>query len=288
MERLQKVLAQAGIASRRKCETLIVDGRVTVDDTVVTELGFRVNAQSQRIEVDGKPIHLEEKVCLVLHKPTSRITSVSDPEGRKTVMDLLSDVPERVYPVGRLDYDTSGLLLLTNDGTLTQRLLHPSFLTDKVYRVTVLGMVDKALIQVLQTGVELDDGMTAPARVQVLRQHPRESVVELTIHEGRNRQVRRMFEALDLPVKRLKRIQFANILLGTLATGSWRILTREEWRQLYEMADLPVPTYPERSSNSTNTAKRQSQARSPRPNGKLSHSKSKFDAQKNRERGRGR
>lgn len=244
MERLQKVLAQAGIASRRKCEDIIQEGRVQVDGKVVTELGFKVNAQVQSISVDDVPIQMERKIALVLNKPTSRITSVTDPEGRKTVMDLIKDVAERVYPVGRLDYDTSGLLLMTNDGELTNRLLHPSREFDKVYRVTVVGMIEKDALKHLRTGIVLEDGKTAPAHVTVLRQHPKESVVDLTIHEGRNRQVRRMFEALDLPVKRLKRIAFGPLELGTLATGEWRMLNQDEWQSVYMHAGLNAPPYP--------------------------------------------
>lgn len=253
MERLQKILAQAGIASRRKCEDLITSGRVLVDGQVITELGFKVNAQLQQIRVDGKPIQMERKVCILLHKPTSRITSVSDPEGRKTVMELMGGVVERVYPVGRLDYDTSGLLLMTNDGDLTQRLLHPSFHVEKTYRTTVLGMIDKEIVRKLETGIHLEDGVTAPAQVRILRQHPKESVVELTIHEGRNRQIRRMFEMLDLPVKRLKRIAFGPLILGTLATGNWRYLSAEESKLLYEYVGLPVPSYERSSGQLMNT-----------------------------------
>ena len=250
MDRLQKVLAHAGIASRRKCEELIKTGRVSVDGVVVTELGSKVDIASQKITVDGNPIHTEQKICIMIHKPTSRITSVSDPEGRKTVMDIVTDIPERVYPIGRLDYDTSGLLLMTNDGELTHRLLHPSFQLDKVYRATVLGLVDKHTVRELEQGIMLEDGKTAPAKVSVLRQHPRESVVELTIHEGRNRQVRRMFETLDMPVKRLRRIQFGPLMLGDLGVGMYRYLTREEWDALYLAVDLVPPIYQAAKPNS--------------------------------------
>jgi 23S rRNA pseudouridine2605 synthase len=243
MERLQKVLAHAGIASRRKCEELILGGRVSVDGEVVTELGSKVDVSAQRITVDGQQIEVEQKICIMVHKPTSRITSVSDPEGRKTVMDAVADIEQRVYPVGRLDYDTSGLLLMTNDGELTHRLLHPSYHLDKVYRATVLGLVDKQTIRKLEEGILLEDGKTAPAKVYVLRQHPRESVVELTIHEGRNRQVRRMFEALDMPVKRLRRIQFGPLILDKLGIGTYRYLTRQEWDALYRAVGLVPPEY---------------------------------------------
>lgn len=285
MERLQKLLAQAGVASRRKCEALISEGRVTVDGVVITELGTKVNAQHQSIAVDGKPIQLETKVCLVLHKPTSRITSVSDPQGRRTVMDLVAGVAERVYPVGRLDYDTSGLLLMSNDGELTQRLLHPSHETEKVYRVTVIGMLERDAIAHLRAGIELDDGKTAPAGVSVLRQHPKESVVDLTIHEGRNRQVRRMFEALELPVKRLKRIQFGPLQLGPLPTGEWRMLTREELRLLYESVDLTPPgeVIEKKAPDSVERSKRKKGSVSPeRSSSKANRGRSYYDSDRNR------
>jgi 23S rRNA pseudouridine2605 synthase len=243
-DRLQKILAHAGIASRRKCEELIVSGRVTVDGVVVSELGAKANSESQRIAVDGKPISTEDKLCLVLHKPTSYVTTVSDPEGRRTVMDLIHSIPQRLYPVGRLDYETSGLLVMSNDGDLTNRLLHPSTHVDKVYRATVIGMPDKAVIAQLQVGVELEDGVTSPAFVSVLRHHPQESVLEITIQEGKNRQVRRMFEHLGFPVKRLKRIQFGPLHLGPLPSGHSRWVTKEEWQRLYASVGLEAPDYP--------------------------------------------
>ncbi|ACV58742.1 pseudouridine synthase [Alicyclobacillus acidocaldarius] len=246
MERLQKVLAHAGVASRRKCEELILAGRVSVDGEIVTQLGAKVDPSRQRIAVDGVPIELEQPVVLVLNKPVAYLSTVSDPLGRRTVMQLLPPIRERVYPVGRLDYDTSGLLLFTNDGELTQRLLHPSREIEKVYRVSVRGIVDRETRRALMEGVELEDGVTAPAKVEVLRQADREdgvAVVHLAIHEGRNRQVRRMFERLGLPVLRLKRIAFGPVSLGHLKTGEWRALTQEEWVALYQAAGMTPPPY---------------------------------------------
>lgn len=242
MERLQKVLAHAGVASRRKCEELIAQGRVTVDGAQITEMGHLVDADKQVIAVDGKQVAVEQKVIILLNKPTAYMTTVSDPEGRRTVMSLLPKVAERLYPVGRLDYDTSGLLLFTNDGALTERLLHPSRDIEKVYRVTVEGQVDREARQRLAEGIELEDGVTAPAQVEMMRQGE-ESVVQIAIHEGRNRQVRRMFDALDLPVKRLKRIAFGPIALGHLKTGDWRLLAPSEWKALYRSVDLTPPQY---------------------------------------------
>lgn len=242
--RLQKVLAQAGVASRRACEQLIVEGRVKVNGQVCAQLGTKVNAAADRVEVDGEVVSAETIVGFLLHKPTSVVTTMTDPEGRRTVHDLMAGVSERVFPVGRLDYDTTGLLLLSNDGRLTHRLLHPSHLIEKVYRVTVLDIPEKGALEQLRSGVPLEDGMTEPADVHLLRSHPRESVLEVTIHEGRNRQVRRMFETVGLTVKRLKRVQFGPLELGQLAPGKWRPLTREEWHSLYSSVELPPPPYP--------------------------------------------
>ncbi|MFX4302557.1 pseudouridine synthase [Alicyclobacillus tolerans] len=243
-ERLQKVLASAGIASRRKCEEYILSGRVAIDGKIVKELGTKVDPMIQEITVDGHPIAAEPKISILLHKPTSRISSVTDPEGRKTVMEKISSLPFRLYPVGRLDYDSSGLLLLTNDGELTHKLLHPSHHIGKLYRVTALGMVDKKIVRNLEQGIELEDGVTAPAKVWALRQHPKESVVDIEIFEGKNRQIRRMFEKLDLPVKRLKRIAFGPLKLNDLRVGQWRFLDEKEWGDIYRICNLPIPDYP--------------------------------------------
>lgn len=238
-ERLQKILAGAGIASRRKCEQLILAGRVTVNGKVVTELGTKADPVREVIAVDDIAVHVEhDKVGLILHKPTSYVTTVSDPQGRRTVMELLQEVTERVYPVGRLDYDSTGLLLFCNDGELTNRLLHPSFKMDKVYRVTVLGMPKSEEVEQLRRGIELADGMTAPAQVKVLRNHPLESVLEITLREGRKRQIRRMCESIGYPVRRLKRVEFGPLKLGDLPPGHWRYLTQEEWNALYRAAGL--------------------------------------------------
>lgn len=244
MERLQKVLAQAGVASRRKCEELIQAGRVQIDGKVCSQMGVRVNPDEQNITVDGQPIQLQPKYAMILNKPTSYVTTAADPEGRRTVMDLV-DTSRRLYPVGRLDYDTSGLLLLTNDGELANRLMHPRYKIKKTYRATVMGMPDKAALQALMSGIALEDGITEPAQVSVLRHHPGESVVELTIHEGKNRQVRRMFESIGHEVKRLKRIAYGPLELKGLMTGQTRLLQRHEWQALYAAVDLAPPPWPD-------------------------------------------
>ncbi|MGZ4112311.1 MAG: pseudouridine synthase [Tumebacillaceae bacterium] len=236
-DRLQKVLAQAGVASRRKCEEIILDGRVKVNGVVVTELGTKVDPTRDRIEVDGNSIMSEKKVYIVLNKPRGVVTTASDPQGRKTVIDII-DVPERIYPVGRLDLDTSGLLIMTNDGTLANGLMHPSREIDKVYRAWVKGNVSGETAKKLGQGVELEDGMTAPAKVRIMEKGDEETLIELTIHEGRNRQVRRMCEAVGHHVKSLQRVQIAFLKIGRLRYGDSRYLTPEEVSRLYAVAGI--------------------------------------------------
>ena len=226
-ERLQKVLARVGVGSRRACEDLIADGRVTVDGQVAV-LGRRVDPDTALIEVDGAPIGVRPGlVHYLLNKPTGVVTTADDPKGRPTVVGLVPDDP-RVFPVGRLDVDTEGLLLLTNDGELTQRLTHPSYGVEKEYVAEVRGTPTRAVLRRLREGIELNDGLTAPARAALLDA----SVVRLTIHEGRNRQVRRMCEAVGHPVVRLVRTRIGPIADRSLAPGAWRALSVEEVRAL--------------------------------------------------------
>jgi 23S rRNA pseudouridine2605 synthase len=246
MERLQKVLAHAGVASRRHCEELIVQGRVQVNGKVVRELGVKVNPEKDQILVDGRPIRKEEHVYLLLYKPTGVITSVHDPQGRRVVTDLLKGVKQRVYPVGRLDYDTSGLLLLTNDGELANRLAHPSYEIDKVYRAWVKGVPAAEQVKRLAEGIMLEDGMTAPGRARLLAIAPArdKALLELTIHEGRNRQVRRMCEAIGHPVLSLERIRLGFLTLEGLEPGGYRPLTTAEVERLKRglTADRKTPS----------------------------------------------
>jgi 23S rRNA pseudouridine2605 synthase len=234
MERLQKVLAHAGVASRRNCEELIKQGRVRVNGIVVRELGTKVNPQEDQIELDGRPIRREQLVYLLLNKPAGVITSLHDPQGRRVVTDLIAGIKERVYPVGRLDYDTSGLLLLTNDGELANRLAHPSFEIDKVYRAWVKGIPSQAKIKQLARGVMLEDGMTAPGEAKLLEadEQNSRSLIELTIHEGRNRQVRRMCEAIGHPVLSLERVRLGFLTLKGVKRGAYRHLTPQEVERL--------------------------------------------------------
>lgn len=244
-ERLQKIISQAGIASRRAAEKMILEGRVRVDGKVVRELGTKVNPAAHTISIDGRPIKGEEQhVYLLLNKPKGYLSTAKDDRGRRTVLDLLPEVKERVYPVGRLDNNTEGLLLITNDGTLMNGLLHPRFEVEKTYHAGVTGQLTEEKLQMLRDGLLLEDGMTAPAKVSLLPERElseRErglTRVSIAIHEGRNRQVRRMFAAIGCDVKALKRVRFADLTLKGVARGHHRTLTQEEVSRLYRLAGL--------------------------------------------------
>lgn len=229
--RLQKVLARAGIGSRRVCEDLIAEERVLVDGEVAV-LGRRIDPESAKVTVDGVLVGVAEHlVHYLLHKPTGVITTADDPQGRPTVLDLVPAEP-RVFPVGRLDQDTEGLLLLTNDGDLTHRLTHPSFGVDKEYLAVVGRPPSRDGLRRLREGIELEDGLTAPARVSMLD----DRTLRLVIHEGRNRQVRRMCEAVDAPVQRLVRTRIGPLSDPSLVPGAWRPLSQLEVRTLERAA----------------------------------------------------
>ncbi|MGM0410660.1 MAG: pseudouridine synthase, partial [Bacillota bacterium] len=234
-ERLQKVMAHAGVASRRKSEEIIKEGRVKVNGKVVTEMGVKVNEKEDIIEVDGELISKEKRVYILLYKPEGYVTTVDDPRGRSTVLDLIDDVKERIYPVGRLDYDTSGLLLLTNDGELTYVLTHPSYEIEKTYEVIADGYISDKKIDKLEKGIRLDDGMTAPAKVELKERNKDHSKFNLIIHEGRNRQVRRMCNKISNPVIKLKRISFHNLDLSGLKKGDYRFLSKKELNKLKKL-----------------------------------------------------
>jgi 23S rRNA pseudouridine2605 synthase len=240
-ERLQKVLARAGLGSRRACEELIAAGRVTVDG-VVAILGRRVDPATSRVELDGVPVILrDDLVHYLLNKPAGRVTTAHDPQGRPTVVDLVPADP-RVFPVGRLDFDTEGLLLLTNDGELTQLLTHPRHGVTKTYLAHVEGVPSRAALRTLREGVVLDDGPTAPASATLVQSRAGGAAIELTIHEGRNRQVRRMCEAIGHPVRRLVRTRIGPLHDNRLAPGAWRALEPAEVRALYAAATaVPEP-----------------------------------------------
>lgn len=249
-ERLQKILSRAGVSSRRAAEELIVAGRVAVNDIVVTELGAKADPDQDTITVDGKQLGIDAaRVYLVLYKPAGYMTTLKDPQGRPLVTDLLTGVRERVYPVGRLDYNTEGVLLLTNDGEWANALAHPRHEVDKEYHVRVRGQVSPEQVRRLATGVDLDDGKTAPALVRLVRESDSNTWLSITIHEGRYRQVRRMCEAVSLSVVRLKRVRYSFLGLEGLKTGEYRYLTPEEATRLRgaprgEKAVRPTATGP--------------------------------------------
>lgn len=239
-ERLQKILSAAGICSRREAEKYILAGRVAINGKVVTELGTKCDADKCSISVDGKLLAQEEKMYYVFNKPRGVVTTMKDEHGRKCIADFVKQLPVRVYAVGRLDYNTEGLLLLTNDGELAQALMHPSHEVGKTYIATVVGLVPEDKLDKLRLGVRLEDGMTAPAVVNLryYDQERRLTTFEITIHEGRNRQVRRMCDAIGYPVRQLARVQVGSIRLNGLAKGRLRELTAGELVSLCKEAGL--------------------------------------------------
>ncbi len=252
-ERIQKIISAAGITSRRAAEQLILDGRVRVNGRVVTELGTKADASKDHIKVDGKLINPRQPLSyIVLNKPAGYVTTMSDPEGRPTVQDLLKGIKVRVYPVGRLDYNTEGLLLLTNDGDFAHLITHPRHEFPKTYRAKVKGVLEDTQIEQLEQGIYLDDGKTAPANLKKVSKEEANSWIDITIHEGRKRQVRRMFDRVGHSVIRLKRIKIGNLILGDLPEGAFRYLTADEVTALKELAKAdriaaPVIRKPEMS-----------------------------------------
>ncbi|HHT72597.1 MAG TPA: rRNA pseudouridine synthase [Firmicutes bacterium] len=237
-ERLQKYMAHTGLASRRVCEEMIRAGRVTVNGQRAA-LGAVVDPAKDIVLVDGKPIgRPERKRYVIVHKPRGYVTTVRDQYARKTVLDLVQGIEERVYPAGRLDYDSEGLVFLTNDGRLANNIMHPSHGLEKVYLVTVEGAIGNDALKQLRRGVLLEDGMTQPAQVELLSQDNQVSVLRMAIREGRNRQVRRMCSAVGFPVKRLVRIAIGPIKLGDLKAGAMRELTPAEVSKLKQAVNI--------------------------------------------------
>jgi pseudouridine synthase len=265
-QRLQKILSQAGVASRRAAERLIAEGRVTLNGRTVHEMGTKADPSTDDIKVDGRRLHApERKRYILLNKPAGYVSTRSDPQRRRTVIDLLVGVREYVYPVGRLDYDTEGLLLLTNDGDLAARLTHPRHGVERSYEARVAGMPDAEALRQLREGIPLDGRRTLPAEATLLNarrdnaggaatgaskdaplRNRREGVVQITIREGRNRQVRRMLEAVGHPVRELTRTRIGPLTDRRLKPGAWRDLTAEEIRTLQALANRPAPTPPPR------------------------------------------
>ena len=239
LPRLQKVLAEMGLASRRRAEDMIREGRVTVNGRAA-RIGDKVDPSHDHIKVDGRRVALpSSKVYLLLHKPKNTVTTVEDPEGRPTVLGLVKERGPRLFPVGRLDYDAEGFLLLTNDGDLAHRLSHPSFRIPRTYWVKVKGKPSAEEIRKLSRGISLEDGPTAPCRITTLRETPENAWMEITLREGRNRQVKRMWEKMGYPVLKLKRISFAGLTLGDLQPGEYRDLRPKEVEKIKRMIKDP-------------------------------------------------
>ena len=237
MERIQKIIANSGYCSRRKAEELIEAGRVSVDGQVIRELGYKAEENAD-IRIDNIPLNKEENVVYLLNKPKNVISSVSDDKGRTTVIDLI-DSPYRLYPLGRLDYDSTGLILLSNDGRLMQKLIHPKFEVEKVYEVTIDGIINKESIQKLEKGVKIEDYVSSKAKVRLIRTNENKytSFLEVTIHEGKNREIRKMFKTVGFNVIKLHRIKEATVELGNLKSGEYRRLKPYELKKLNAYLD---------------------------------------------------
>lgn len=232
--RLQKYLAGCGIASRRKAEEIIKQGRVRVDGIVVTTMGIQIDPAKQIISLDGKRVQPEnEYVYILLNKPKGYVTTLSDPQGRPIVTSLIKDIPVRIFPVGRLDLDTEGALLLTNDGSLAQKIQHPKFEIHKSYEAKVTGLPNKKKITQLEKGIILEGRKTAPAKIIIKKKLKNSSLIRITIHEGRKRQVRKMFQSIGHPVIQLKRISYGQLHLGSLATGQYKKLTTNDINKIF-------------------------------------------------------
>lgn len=237
--RLQKYLAQCGISSRRKAELLIAEGRVKVDGRVVVEPGTKIDPERQQVRFDDTTVLPEKKkVYLLLNKPQGYVTTVSDPQGRPKVTDLIKDVDERVFPVGRLDLDSQGALILTNDGELAQKIQHPSFEVTKTYETHVSGFPNQKKLKSLADGILLEGRMTSPAHISVLKKFKGSTLIRITIHEGRKRQVRKMFAAIDHPVITLRRIAYGQLYLRKLQEGSYRSLTPKDLDRIFKNIPL--------------------------------------------------
>jgi 23S rRNA pseudouridine2605 synthase len=237
--RLQKLLAMSNVASRRKCEELMLEGLVEVDGEVVTRLGTKVDPRTAVIRVNGKRLPpISEKVYLAVNKPRGVVSTMSDPEGRRTLQDLVADRPERLFHVGRLDTDTAGLIILTNDGDFAQRLAHPSYEVDKTYVAEVEGEIYRRTLKQLLEGVTLEDGPVTVSNARIIEAGKDKSIVEIVIHEGRNRIVRRLMDHIGYPVRRLTRTQIGPVVLRGLLSGEMRDLTLDELGELLDNAQL--------------------------------------------------
>ncbi len=233
-ERLQKILAKAGVCSRRKAEEHIKKGRIAIDGRIVTEMGLKIDPDHHLIEFNSKPVSSpEKKIYILLNKPAGYVTTLNDPQGRPIVTSLLKKISSRVFPVGRLDLDTEGALIMTNDGELAQRILHPSFEINKTYVAKVAGRPNQMKLQQLTRGIELEGRKTSPARLKILNTEASTSTIEITIHEGRKRQVRKMFAAIGHRVLELKRIAYGGLKLGSLPKGKYRFLSKKDLKKIF-------------------------------------------------------
>lgn len=239
MERLQKIIARAGLSSRRGGEQVILAGRVRVNGKVVTELGTKADPKKDKIEVDGQRLHAEAFRYLLFHKPRNVVSTLRDPEGRPSVAEYLKGAGTRLYPVGRLDFATSGVLLVTNDGDFANALLHPKGGVPKTYVVKVRGLMNERDLERWRRGVQLEDGKTQPAEIHFLRHEEGKTWFEITLREGRNQQIRRMGEATGYPVMRLARLSFAGVTSEALKPGEWRPLTADELMSIREKFGVP-------------------------------------------------
>lgn len=237
--RLQKVIADCGITSRRKAEEMILEGRVKVNGLITDTLGTKVDPSKDAIQVDGQAIDLSQvqKLYIVLHKPRGVVTTVTDPEGRPTVMDYCKTISERIYPVGRLDYLSEGLLILTNDGDLTHKVTHPSFDITKVYEVKVFGAVTEPILKTLRAGVQLEEGFVKPKSVRVIKQLPNKTWLEFRLCDGKNREIRRLCEACGVIVDKLKRVAIENLTIDGIAPGKYQYFTK---REIYKLMGMDV------------------------------------------------
>jgi len=235
--RLQKIIAQAGLASRREAERMILAGRVSVNNQITRHLGTKADSEKDEIRVDGMLIHNEsEKIYIMLNKPRGYVTTLHDPQHRPVVADLLSDVSSRVFPVGRLDYDSQGLLFMTNDGDFAQKLLHPRFRIPKVYRVKIKGRLSKSELSALDKGIELEDGKFLPEKISVIKNNKKSSWLLMTLREGKNRIIRRALESIEHDVAEIVRIRIGGVELGDLRTGQYRFLTKAETGKLFSFS----------------------------------------------------
>lgn len=265
-ERLQKIIAKAGICSRRAAETLIREGKVTVDGVVVTEMGMKVDHRVQKIIADRVHVRFtEKKVYILLNKPEGYVTTMNDPQGRPIVTDLVKNVAERVFPVGRLDFETKGALILTNDGELAQQIQHPSFEVKKTYVARIQGKPTAEELKMLEEGVELEGKITAPAQVKVYRMGKKDSVLEITIHEGRKHQVRKMCQAIGHHCVELTRTAYGHLSLGDLQPGKFRYLTTKDLARITKTAKTSIPVKPVQKARKSTPVKSRKKAQASAP-----------------------